>query len=255
MRLLLALPLLLSAGGARPEPLSCRITPRQIEIGAFYGGADVKIDGMVAGGSKAIVTVTGSDRPESFNRMGRFGPVWLTAGRVRISGVPSLFLRFSPEPVEALLGPGVIARYQFDEPSLKAGMRIQPPENGGGDAIRSSYLELKRSRRTYAFVEHGVRMADSGDCAAFTLEFRWPSKAPPGDYQVRVYEVRDGAVINEISAPLSVVRSGFPAWLAGLSENSAEVYGVAAVLAGALAGFGIDFLTTRIFRKKRALSH
>jgi Putative transmembrane protein (Alph_Pro_TM) len=255
MKLLLALPLLLSAGGTPPQPPSCRITPRQIEIGTFYSGAEVKVEGMAAAGSKVIVTVVGSDRPEVFNRKGRFGPIWLTAGRVRISGVPSLFLRFSPEPVEAMLGREAITRYQFDEKSMKARIRIQPEENGGGDAVRSGYLQLKRARATYAFVDHGVIMANSADCASFALGFRWPAKAPPGAYEVRVYQVQGGTVTSQTNVPLSVVRGRFPAWLAGLSENRASVYGITAVLAGALAGFGIDFLTTRIVGKKRAVSH
>jgi hypothetical protein len=47
------------------------------------------------------------------------------------------------------------------------------------------------------------------------------------------------------------VRTGFPAWIAELAENRASLYGVAAVLIGALAGFGIDFITTRVFGRKR----
>ncbi len=254
MTLLLVVPLSLCAGRLAPEPLACRITPRQIEVGAFYRGADVKIEGTVTPGSKVIVAVEGSDRPESFNRKGRFGPIWLTAGRVRISGVPSLFLRFSSDPVETMLGRDAIARYRLDEASLKAGMRIDP-QGSGDDAIRAGYLQLKRARETYAFAEHGVILAESADCAPFTLGFRWPEKAPPGDYQVRVYEVRGGRVTHETCLLLSVVRTGFPAWLAGLSEERASVYGITAVLIAALAGFGIDFVTTRVFGKKRARAH
>jgi uncharacterized protein (TIGR02186 family) len=254
MKLALVFPLLLYGGGVAPAPLSCRITPRQIEVGAFYSGADVKIEGAVAAGSKVIVTVTGSERPEVFNRKGRLGPIWLTAGRVRISGVPSLYLRFSTEPIASLLRPETIARYGLDEASLKARMRIEPAEHGN-DAIRSEYLALKRDRKTYALAERGVNMGEAAGCTPFAVALRWPAKAPPGTYQVRVYEVKQGAVVNEISMPFGVVRSGFPAWLAVLSENNAPVYGLTAVLVGAFAGFGIDFMTTRIFGKKRAVSH
>ncbi len=254
MTLALLFPLLLYGGGAVPAPLSCRITPPGIEVGAFYSGADVKIEGTVAAESKVIVTVTGSERPEAFNRKGRFGPIWLTAGRVRISGVPSLYLRFSSEPIACLLRPETIARYGFDEASLKERMRIEPAEHGI-DAIRSEYLALKRERKTYALAERGVNLGQAADCTPFAIALRWPSKAPPGTYQVRVYEVKQGAVVNELSMPFGVVRSGFPAWLAVLSEKDAPVYGLTAVLVGALAGFGIDFLTTRIFGKKRTVSH
>ncbi len=98
-------------------------------------------------------------------------------------------------------------------------------------------------------------MVESGGHAPFSLAFRWPKKAPPGNYEVRVYEVVGGAVVRDASVPFSVVRTGFPAWLSALAENRAPLYGATAVLVAVLAGFGIDLLTTRIFGKKRAVSH
>ena len=54
--------------------------------------------------------------------------------------------------------------------------------------------------------------------------------------------------------PIEVVRTGFPAWLAGLAQNQSSLYGLIAVITGVLAGFGIDFLTTRLFGRKRGAS-
>jgi Putative transmembrane protein (Alph_Pro_TM) len=235
-------------------PLAFRVMPHVIEVGTFYDGAKVKVEGIAASGSQVIVTVTGPHREERFNRKAPFGPIWLNAGKVRISGAPSLFLRFSAEPVRSLLGRDALARRSLDEASLAKQIQIEPfsGDSGADTALRAEYLALKKRNKTYRFANAGVVMGQSGDDGVpYTLDFDWPKKAPPADYKVHVYEIREGTVVREGSAPISVVRAGFPAWLAGMAESRASVYGASAVLIGALAGFGIDFLTTHVFRKKR----
>jgi len=236
---------LLHAAGTPRTALSCKVTPPVIEVGSFYEGASVRVEGVAAPRSRLIVTVAGSDREERFNQKARLGPVWMSAGHVRISGAPSLFLQFSTDPV-----PSVEGRC-FDETSIAARMRIDPP-TAGAAALRASFFALKKSDGTYVFSDRGVAIDEAG---AYHVDFRWPKKAPPAEYQLHVYEVRGGAVTAEACAALSVVRTGFPAWLADLAESRASMYGVAAVLIGAFAGFCIDLLTTRIFGKKRPPAH
>ena len=151
-----------------------------------------------------------------------------------------------------------LGQHGLNEDSVRERVRAEP---GGSNAraeadIRSDYISLRKSDGVYAFGEGLVDLAaPNGQRARFTLQFGWPKKAPPGTYQVRVYEVRHGSVIHEISLPIDVVRTGFPAWLAGIAGNRPAVYGITAVLAGVFAGFGVDFLATRIFRRKRLIAH
>lgn len=256
MTLVPPLAVLLCAAGTLGQPSAVKITPRVVEVGTFYDGARVRVEGAAAPRSKVIIAITGSDREERFKQKTRFGPVWLNAGRVRISGAPSLILRFSTGPVAALLGKETLASLRLDEASLTARMQIEPPppDPAGDAALRSAYLALKKGEGIYNFGDGGVSIDESDECAAYQLEFHWPAKAPPARYTVHVYEIRDGAVIAQESVPLAVVRSGFPAWLAGLAENHASMYGLTAVLIAALAGFGIDFLTTHLFRGKHKVA-
>jgi Putative transmembrane protein (Alph_Pro_TM) len=121
--------------------------------------------------------------------------------------------------------------------------------------VRANYVALKKSQGVYSFGGNGISMSDSGPCATYVLNFRWPKRAPPATYDVRVYEVLQGAVVRETSVPLSVVRTGFPAWLAYTAAHRASEYGIVAVLIGALAGFGIDRVSTLLFGKKRSAAH
>ena len=244
----------LRGAGTLPARLPCKVTPRVIEVGAFYDGTDVRVEGVAAPNAKVIVTVTGTDREEAFNRKARFGPAWLNAGKVRISGAPSLFLRFTSEA----LCPAEIQG--FDEASLMARMHVEPrsADIRADRKIRADYLALKKADGVYVFADRGVVLGEPGEAGApFRVAFRWPKKAPPADYQVRVYEIQDhdGEANLAAAVPITVARRGFPAWLAGLAEKRAAIYGITAVLVGVLAGFGIDFLTTTLFGKKRSMVH
>ncbi len=250
------LPALLLAGVTPVPPLTCTVTPQVIKIGAWYNGASLKVAGSASPGAKLIVTITGSDHAEVFNRKVRFGPIWINSGKVRISGAPSLFLRFSTGSVTSMLGSGEIAGHHLDQESLTSRIRVEPASPDRDDAaIRKNYLALKASYAAYRFGDGGVVTDARGDCTSYSLDLQWPKRAPPAEYQVNVYEVQDGVVSRQASSGLSVVRTGFPAWLANLASNSAPTYGIAAVLFGALAGFGIDRLSTLLFGKKRTVAH
>jgi hypothetical protein len=227
-----------------------RVTPPTIEMGVFYDGARVRIEGLAEPGSRVLVVVRGAGVKEVFNRKGRVGPIWVNAGKVEISAVPSLFLCFTPEPVAALLGRGEIDRCQLDEAALKSQMRVEP-RGMDQEIIREHYLKLKKQDGSLQVASGAVKMGPPGPAGEpFLVEFQWPKKAPPGRYEVRVYECREGKVVNQSSIPLDVLAVGFPARLARLAREHGSLYGAMAVLIAVLAGFTIDFLTSRLIKRR-----
>lgn len=236
------------------ESLSIRLIPPQIEVGPFWGGSKVRVEGSVAAGAKVAVVVRGRGRQETFNRKSRVGPIWVNTGKVHVSAVPSLFLRFTSGPIRTFLNREGIDQHQLDEAAIRRQMRIEP--NQDHDLVLSNWITLKSREGTYGLVRDGVRMGTPADeRVPFWVEFDWPKKAPPGRYLVSAYECRDGGVTRSVVVELPVVTVGFPAWLSGIATERAALYGIFAVLAAAVAGFGIDLLTMLIFGKKRARSH
>ena len=234
--------------------LTFKVKPAEIQVGPFWGGEMVRVEGLVAADAKVVVLVRGQGREETFNRKGRVGPIWVNTGKVHVSGVPSLFLRFTSGALKSFLGREAIEKHQLDEASIRHQMRIEPERDH--DLILANWLTLKARDGTFAIVRDGVRMGAPGPAGVpYSVEFSWPKKAPPGPYEVSVYECCNQEVTRSASIPLPVVKVGFPAWLSGIAADRAALYGVVAVLAAALAGFGIDFLATLFFGKRRARAH
>ena len=240
-------------GGHHP---TIRIIPATIEKTTSYSGCRVRIEGTVGTGTKAVIAIRGPERPETFTKKARLGPIWLSSGRVQVSSAPSVFLCFSAEPLDRMLSRQSINQYQLDGEAISRHMRIEPDPGPGDAVISANYLALRIREGRYRFAAGGFKTGDpAGGNTPFSLEFDWPKAAPSASYQVRLYEVRDGAVAGEASIPLEVRRVGFPAWIANLATNHSSQYGMLAVAFAAMAGFGIDFLVVRLFGKRRVAGH
>ena len=255
-RLLLALPFLVVAlfahAAAALEPTTMKVLPSTVELGTLYGGATVHVVGMAGAGRKIIVVVRGPSAAEIFNKLSRVGPIWVNTGKITISGVPALLLIFSSEPVETSLNTAAIDNYQLSLGSLKKHMQIET-KVPGRDRIADDFLAFKAHRATYRIAPGSVQLGvpNQGELP-YNLDFEMPRSAKPGKYQVSVLECQDGQVAKQSDVDLMLVEVGFPALVARLAKEQASLYGIISVITAMLAGFGIDFIASRIFRRKAA---
>jgi hypothetical protein len=256
------------------SPPTVKVTPSVVEMGTFYGGTKLRVEGTIPTGSKVVVIIKGKDVIELFNRVERVGPIWVNSGRVSVSGVPSLLLVFSSEPVSDCLRRRAMDDCLCDVEAIKKQVRIKP-EQEASDSIAEDFLKLKLRQGNYqmsgggVWVGSAVQALDATSSAAMTsetaevppstdgtepylLEFTWPKSAAVGTYEIRVHACRDGEVKESSVMPLKVVEIGFPAMITSLARNHASSYGVLSIIIAMLAGFGIDFIASRLFKKKIA---
>lgn len=233
-----------------------RISPATIEKNAFYNGCRVRIEGTVGSGSKAVIAIRGPEHADTFTKKVHLGPIWLNSGKVNISGVPTVFLCFSAEPLDRMLDRKSIDQYELDGEAIAWRMKFEPDQGPKDDFVGANYLALRIRQGRYRFGHGEISMgASDGASTAFSLEFEWPKTAPSAPYEVWLYEVREGAVVGVASIPLEVKRVGFPAWIAKLANNHSSQYGILAVVIAAMAGFGIDLIAVRLFGKRRGAGH
>ncbi len=252
------------------ENLSLNVSPTPIQMGAFYNGAQMRVEGTVPAGSHVVVVIRGDEKHEIFNRKGRVGPIWLNVDKVHIQNAPALFLTYSSENVRSLLDGATVEQYQMDQGAIKKRMSprihcqcasqvrpgaakvtckgVEPPLQEG-ELLRNSYLKLKAKEGTYQAFSQAVKISEAGNGQSlYRVDLHWPRKAPPAIYQVEVYAVRDRAIVARASTALPVVEIGFPAFMASLAGKHPWIYGLLAVLAAVVAGFGMDFIAVRLRR-------
>jgi hypothetical protein len=242
--------LVVAAGAAGAQGLSVSVTPDLVTLGTFAADARLRVEGTLAAGAQAVVVIAGSEADETFNRKGRFGPIWVSAGKVHVTGVPAVLLVYSGPPVESFLPRSVVDGARLDEAGVGRQLRLAPAE-ADQPAVRAHYLGLKRAEGTYQFVTDAVRVETAGDGrATYVLDLAWPKTAPPASYRATVFECRDGAITRTASLDLAVRQVGLAAFLRGFADDYAPLYGVTATVLMMGLGFGIDFLVARIRRAR-----
>ncbi|MGA2961123.1 MAG: TIGR02186 family protein [Candidatus Korobacteraceae bacterium] len=236
-----------SASAEVSQPVTLKLTPETIEMGAFYNGSRLQMEGTAPSGSKIMVVLRGVSTDEVFNKKERVGPIWINVDKVHVTGPPSLFLRFSSEDVHTFLDRETIDAYALDELSIRNRMHIRT-EHGLRDPealklIGDHYLDLKKEEGRYRRIADRVHVVEIGNGEArYTLDIGWPKLATPGSYQVEVYACRNDRVIGQSGATLKLVEVGFPAFMANAAREHPYEYGILAVILAVIAGFGIDAL-------------
>ncbi len=249
------------------------LDPEKIAMGTFYDGARVRIEGTAPSGSGVLIVVRGAESDEFFNRKGRVGPIWLNVDRIHIKQAPSIFLSFSSSDVSSLLDRASMNAYQLDKAAIlsqirclchcKCSLTEHAQQSGVGDAepdppyeslLNADFLSLKEREGSYSVHPHSVHITTVANSkTSYVLEFEWPRKVPPGDYQVEVYACRGHEVIARSAATLQLAEVGFPAYISNIASAYPWAYGAAAVLVAMLAGFLTDAFTTRLNWRKRRL--
>ncbi len=236
-------------GAAPAADVQVAVDPPRLEVATFTTDMPVRITVRVDPAARPVVVIRGPATEATFNRKIRLGPIWLNSGQVHVSGTPTILLRFSPGPLEALLGRDEIDAHQLDAEAITRTMHVAPAESDQ-PAIRDSYLALRTGDGSYRFMDGGDETVTAGAIAGeYTLTFRWPATAPTATYDVMVYECRDGAVSGVATTPFEVAATGMSAWLAVVANTHAPLYGAVAVAVAITLGFGIDFLVT-FFRRR-----
>jgi uncharacterized protein (TIGR02186 family) len=252
--LVLAFPLILlfAQDSVALESAKVKVSPATVELGTFYGGAQIHVEGLAGEGSKIIVVVRGASGAEVFNKVGRMGPIWVNTGKVTVSAAPNLLLIFSSDPINACLNAAAIDQYQLALESLKNHLKIET-KGADRDRIAADFLALKVQQGSYRSAPGRVRLGiPDQDGLPYTLDFEMPRSATLGKYQVTMIECRNGQVAGTWDADLAVVEVGFPELVAHLAKDHASLYGILSVVVAMIAGFGIDFIASRIFKPRVA---
>lgn len=248
-----------AAGAAAAETgtLPLQISPEQIEMGMLYSGGRVRVSGTIEAGSQVVVVARGPEHEEAFNKKVRAGPIWISSGQVHVSGVPSLFLSFASAPVRTLLREEVVDREVLDVAAIRRHMVVDAGDDPvDRDVMTENYVSLKTERETYQVHEDAVELGAAMDAGVpFSLEFEWPRIAQPQVYSFSAYECRDGQIVRRGGAELNVVKVGMPESIHAFAMNQSVQYGILAVLIAVIAGFGIDFVTTKLFGAKPRGGH
>ena len=224
--------------------LTTKANHDHITIGFFYSGSEVKVSGLSDPGLDYVITVTSPEGHQTLKRKGKVvGALWMNVGELKCDKVPNLYFVQSSKNLDELLPAGEEERYVLGYPALEKHMDIEPvKDQAEKDKWFSEFVKYKESKKLFFTASGNFQISNADGKQAYDMKFKWPYQAPPGDYLVTVYAVKDKKVVEQATSKVNVEQVGTVKTLAGMAKNQSAFYGVLAILTAIGAGFGVGII-------------
>lgn len=214
-----------------------RIEPAEIQMGFSYSGVSVEITAMVPAGHEVAIVCAGEDGPVELKKRGKiWGVLWMNVGDLTFEQVPSLYNLTTSVELEDLAPATALERLGVGYDALRS-----RAVGTGGDAEREKLflelIKLKEKEGLFSQNQGGVKVEPrAGDVKQITASCWFPTKTPPGKYEIRVYAFKnhEGSLIH--SGALEARQVGVASAIVHLSRERGLLYGVVAVVIALAVG-------------------
>lgn len=227
--------------------LAVKANHDHIKIDFFYHGSSVSVRGASDPGTDLIIKIASPEGHETLKKKGKVaGFLWMNVGDLKLEHAPNLYMVHSTGRLDEMLNAGDLERHVIGYPALKKHIGIAPAANQAEkDMWFSEFLKLKQDSNLYAMSEGKISVTKGGGKQNYYVLLDWPYQAPPGDYTVTVYAVKDKIITDTAEATVKVAQVGLVETLSSMAKKNAALYGFISVAAALGAGFGVGM----VFRK------
>ncbi len=226
------------------------VSPKVLDIGTFYNGSTLAVQGTVPAESEAVVRFVGESCDLHLKERGKvFGIMWMNLDTLTLKDVPNVCIVSSAEKLDDSAGDAEgSAVNSLGLSGIKKGAKVESKGLGRDEAFKE-FLKLKRKEGLYREITGKISYDQTTDgLKHFKTEIPVPSRLAPGKYLVELVAVGKGKVIGRAEEPVIVDLVGFPAMLSGLAFGHSALYGILATLIALVAGLVIGL----VFQSKGA---
>lgn len=236
----------LTAGSASAT-LTAKANHDHIKVDFFYHGSTVSVSGVKEPGTDLIIKIASPEGHEVLKQKGKAaGLLWMNVGTLKFEKTPNLYEIHSTKKPEELISQDAMDKYVIGYPALGRHVEITPASDETEKAKWfGEFVKFKESKKLYDSSYGNISIQNQDGKEKYYILTQWPYQAPPGDYTVTVYEIKNGKVIDTAEAKVDVEQVGIVRTLAGMSKDNAVLYGIISILSALGAGFGVGL----VFRK------
>lgn len=221
------------------KSLHASVHPEDLNIGVFYRGTKVVVQGDAPRGSDIIVRFVGVSSDLHLKKKGKvLGLLWMNLDSFTFKNVPNVFLVYSERDIKKCYSDNSLKNSGAWKLSLEAltnEIKVEP-ESGDREFLARELIKLKENQGLYAEVSGAVITGQAnGGRKSFEVSIPVPSSLVQGDYQIEIYAIQNGHILASLTKPIRTKLVGFPAFLFALAFQHALLYGLLATVV-AIAG-------------------
>ncbi len=227
--------------------LTANVNHNHIKIDFFYHGSSVSVGGISEPDTDLIIKITSPEGHEVLKQKGKVaGLLWMNTGTLKFENVPNLYSVHSTKKIDELLYQEEMDKYAIGYPALEKHVEISPvSKEEEKNRWFNEFVKLKESSKLYMSSSGKITTTLKDGKQYYYILTDWPYQAPPGDYIVTVYAVKNRKITEKTDAKVQVEQVGIVKTLSNMAKKKGALYGVISIVAALIAGFGVGL----IFRK------
>ncbi|MBO6782036.1 MAG: TIGR02186 family protein [Alphaproteobacteria bacterium] len=231
----------LPADAARDDSLVADLSEDTIGISTGFTGASVLLFGATDGEGDVAIVVRAPNSSVVVRRKERIAGIWVNADELTFDDAPGFYHVAASRPLDDLLPKGILEANEIGV----ANIAFSPHDflsDSDEEAFRAALVRNKQRAGLYSETTGDISFR--GD-RLFRTRLELPANVPTGQYDVSVYLIEDGSIVDWSSSSLVVEKVGFEAKLTEFAFEQAPLYGIIAILIALFAGWFAGF----VFRK------
>ncbi|MBV6634165.1 MAG: TIGR02186 family protein [Alphaproteobacteria bacterium] len=239
--ILLAL-MMLPLSQAKAQALSADLSDHLIAINTAFTGTELTLFGATDGEGDVAVVVEGPRATLTVRKKARVAGIWTNTESLRFNDVPTYYYAAATREPDNFLRQTPRQIHRIGLENLPLPTEVNQLDNATERAFREALIEDRQAAGLYAAQIGNVTFNGS---RLFRADIFFPANVPTGNYTVRVMLIRGGEVVAEVDTPLTIEKVGISADVFDFAHDYSAIFGLAAVLIAAAAGWFAAFM----FRK------
>tara|TARA_R110002096_G_scaffold136122_7_gene288468 strand:+ start:6618 stop:7373 length:756 start_codon:yes stop_codon:yes gene_type:complete len=244
--------MLLVALPVRAETIVAGLSQNIVSITTDFSGSElliygaVKRDAPIPAGKplEVIITVQGPSRALTVRRKERRFGIWMNTESVEIGQAPSFYAIAASAPLQESLSETENLRQKITIPKAIYSIGIAEDAADAPNFL-DALIRLRTEDGSFSMDERSVGIQQS---TLFRTNIALPANLTEGDYKVRFFLTRGGAVIDSQEKTVLVYKEGLERWLYALAHKQPLLYGLLALVLAVAAGWGASAIFTMLRR-------
>ena len=251
LRILIAAITLFTIPLTAQETVVVDLSQNRVDITATFSGSNIFVFGAVsrnapvpegAGQLDVAIVIEGPLETVTVRKKEKKFGIWVNLDSVEVHEAPSFFTIATTRPLEDMLNEGDRRDYAI---GMDFAVRPQPHTEENIESFAEAVIRIRQDEGLYSQREGIVNLTED---TLFEADISLPANLVEGDYNVRIYLIRDKNIVSDATVGITVRKAGLEAWLYNLSREYALLYGLLSIFVALAAGYGASEIFRRLKR-------
>lgn len=243
MRYVLALFLML-APMASAQEVVVGMSDDEVGIDTFFDGSELFIYGAIRPGAgnlvsfegdfDVIITLASPLEPVTVRRKERRFGIWVNVDSVEVNEAPHYYGVATSGPLDRVISADEDLRHSISLPLMIRSVDA-PVGVENAEAFPQAVQRIREAKGLYQTLEGAVEVRAN---TLFSTSMELPANLTEGQYDLRIFIARDGAVLVKHNSQIAVQKVGAERWLYDLAHQKPVYYGLLSLAIAIFAGWG-----------------